>query len=90
MTPNFFQLGFLLLILVLFLYLAIKGVRRGKVEYYVPELGLFPRKDGRPPARGTYDRRTQPWSYWVSIFTLVAWSAAILVLIFRDLSAWLG
>jgi len=66
-------------------YLAIKALLQGHVGFYRIGLALFPRNDGRPPARGVYTRDKDPGSYWLVVISSAAGALAMGLVVIRDL-----
>lgn len=66
-------------------YLAVKALLQGQVGAYRIGLALFPRNDGRPPARAVYTRAKDPGSYWLMVASCAAAAIAMAIVLIRDL-----
>ena len=67
--------------------MAIKALRKGEVSVFYAALTMFPRDDGRPPARRTYTRIADPGSYWLCVGSAVFFAVVMGIAVFRDIAA---
>lgn len=66
------------LIVCFMTFMILQSLRTGKIQYLV---SMFHPRYRRPPVR-VYDRRTQPWQYWIMVTVLIVSDLALAAVTF--------